>query len=259
MTRNPLAVSFAVWRAIFLREALERLFDMRFAWFWLLAEPIIHIAFLGFVRTVIRLRTIGNADALVWIMLGLLAFFLFRRTANQVTYAVESNQPLFVYRQVKPFDPVVARAVLEALLMTIISSVILTAAAFLGYKVLPNNPLLVMQAVFGLWLFGIGYGLVASAMMVFVQEMDHILKILMMPLYLISGVIWPIASVPQPYQDILMINPIVHALEFVRLGFFPYYHSVPNISMTYLYGWVVASIFLGLMLYRRFSDELVMK
>lgn len=131
MIRNPLSVTFAVWRAIFLREALDRLFDMRFAWFWLLAEPILHIVFIAWIMTVIRVRTIGNADVVVWIIVGMLAFFLFRRTAVQVTYAVDSNRPLFTYRQVKPFDPAIARAVLEAFLMTMISLIILITAALL--------------------------------------------------------------------------------------------------------------------------------
>lgn len=259
MIRSPLAVTFAVWRAIFLREALDRLFDMRFAWFWLLAEPVLHIAFISFVMTVIRVRTVGNADVVVWIIVGMLAFFLFRRTAVQVTYAVDSNRPLFTYRQVKPFDPAIARAVLEAFLMAIIAGVILLTAALLGHDTFPADTLLVMQAVFGLWLFGIGYGLVASVLMALVPEMEHVLKIVMLPLYLISGVIWPLASIPMPYRDILMINPIAHGLELVRMGFFPYYHTVPGLSMPYLFAWGVVSIFLGLMLYRRFAIQMVMR
>jgi len=257
--RDPLAVSFSVWRAIFLREALDRLFDMRAAWFWLLAEPILHIGFLAFIFAVIRVRTVGNVDVVVWIIVGMLAFFLFRRTAVQVTYAVDSNRPLFTYRQVKPFDPAIARAVLEAFLMAIISTIILVTAALLGHATAPDDPLLAMQAVFGLWLFGLGYGLIASVLMELVPEMEHVLKILMMPLYLISGVIWPLANVPLPYRNWLMLNPIAHGLEFARLGFFPYYHAVPGLSMVYLYAWAVVSVFFGLLLYRRFAVQLVMR
>lgn len=259
MIRSPLAVTLAVWRAIFLREALDRLFDMRFAWFWLLAEPVLHIGFIALIFAVIRVRTIGNADVVVWIIVGMLAFFLFRRTAVQVTYAVDSNRPLFTYRQVKPFDPAISRAVLEAFLMALISTIILGTAKLLGHDTVPVDALLVFQAVFGLWLFGLGYGLVASVLMELVPEMEHVLKILMMPLYLISGVIWPLASIPLPYRDILMINPIAHGLELARQGFFPYYHTVPGLSMPYLYAWSVASLFLGLILYRRFAVHLVMR
>jgi len=257
--RNPLLVSFAVWKAIFLREALDRLFDMRAAWFWLLIEPVLHIGFLVFIFTVIRMRTVGNADVAVWIIVGMLAFFLFRRTAVQVTYAVSSNRPLFTYRQVKPFDPAFARAVLEAFLMSIISIIIIGAAVLSGYEAWPYDMLLVLQANFGLWLFGIGYGLVASVLMELVPEMEHVLKILMLPLYLISGVILPLATIPQPYLSLLLLNPIAHGLELARAGFFPYYHTVQGLSMEYLYAWGISSLFLGLILYRRFALQLVMK
>lgn len=257
--RNPVIVSFAVWKAIFLREALDRLFDMRAAWFWLLIEPVLHIGFLVFIFTVLRMRTVGNADVAIWIVVGMLAFFLFRRTAVQVTYAVDSNKPLFTYRQVKPFDPALARAVLEAFLMSIISTIILGTAALLSHDAWPYDPSLVLPAVLGLWLFGMGYGLVASVLMALVPEMEHILKILMLPLYLISGVIWPLAAIPQPYLDLLLLNPIAHGLELVRAGFFPYYHAVQGLSMEYLYCWAIVSLFLGLLLYRRFALQLVMK
>ena len=257
--RNPLSVTFSVWRAIFLREALDRLFDMRFAWFWLLIEPVLHIGFLAFIFSVMRVRTVSNADIVVWIIVGMLAFFLFRRTAVQVTYAIDSNRPLFTYRQVKPFDPAIARAVLEAFLMAIISLVILSAVALIGHEAFPTDVLCVMQAVIGLWLFGIGYGLIASVLIELVSEMEHVLKILMMPLYMISGVVLPMVNIPLPYREMLMVNPIVHGLELVRLGFFPHYHAVPGLSMGYLYAWAIPSVFVGLVLYRRFAFQLVMR
>lgn len=257
--RSPMAVTWSVWRALFLREALDRLFDMRAAWFWLLMEPVLHISFVTFIFTVIRLRTVGGIDVTIWIVVGMLAFFSFRRTAIQVMYAADSNKPLFAYRQVKPFDTAIARGALEAFLMILVSAVILTGVALLGHDIRPDDPIQVLVTMFGLWLFGVGYGLVASVLMALVRETEHILKILMMPLYLVSGVIMPISAVPQPYQDLLLLNPLVHGLELVRQGFATYYHAVPGVSMAYLYAWGVTSLFLGLVLYRRFALQLVMK
>ncbi|ARP55272.1 ABC transporter permease [Alcaligenes faecalis] len=257
--RSPMAVTWAVWRALFLREALDRLFDMRAAWFWLLMEPVLHISFITFLFTVIRLRTVGGIDASIWIVVGMLAFFMFRRTAVQVMYAADSNKPLFAYRQVQPFDTSIARGALEAFLMVLVAIVILSGVALLGHDVRPADPVQVLTTMFGLWLFGVGYGLIASVLMALVRETEHILKILMMPLYLISGVIMPISAVPQPYRDLLLFNPLVHGLELVRHGFSSYYHMVAGISMGYLYAWGVGSVFLGLLLYRRFTQQLVMK
>ncbi|MGE8454683.1 MAG: ABC transporter permease, partial [Pseudomonadales bacterium] len=180
--RSSLLITFSVWRAIFLRESLDRLFGERAAWFWLLIEPILHIGFLGWIWTVVRVHTMGGIDVLIWLMVGLLAFFLFRRTAIQVMYAIDCNRPLFAYRQVKPFDPAIVRGALEAFLMTLVSITILLVANLLGHDAIPADPLLVVVAVFGLWLLGLGYGLVASVLMELVPELEHILNILMLPL-----------------------------------------------------------------------------
>lgn len=257
--RSPLSITFCVWRAIFLREALDRLFDMRGAWFWLLMEPVFHIGFFAFAYAAIRMQSMGGMDYTIWIMVGMLAFFMFRRTSIQVMYAVDCNQSLFTYRQVKPFDAAIVRAGLEALLMVFISAVILIIGYLLGHVTIPSDPLLVMQAITGLWLFGLGYGLLASVLMVLIPELEHILKIIMLPMYLISGVIMPISSIPQPYRDMLMINPIVHGIEAVRLGFVSHYHAVPGVNVGYLSACSMSSIFIGLVLYRRFALKLVMR
>ncbi|WP_035065214.1 ABC transporter permease [Nitratidesulfovibrio termitidis] len=257
--RSPLAITVSVWRAIFLREALDRLFGERAAWLWLLVEPVTHIGFISLVWRVIRTRAIGGIDIAVWTMVGMLAFFLFRRTGIQVMYAVDGNKPLFVYRQVKPFDTAIVRGGLEAFLMAIISALIIIIGGLLGHDVVPGDPLLVLMAVGGLWLLGMGYGLVTSVLMELVPELEHIFKILMMPLYLLSGVIWPISSVPMPYRDYLMVNPVAHGLEVVRQGFVAHYHMVPGASLSYLYGFSLVSVCIGLLLYRRYALRLVMR
>lgn len=257
--RNPIAVTFAVWHAMFLREALDRLFDMRAAWLWLFLEPILHIGFLAYIFTVLRVRSVGGMEVAIWIVVGLLGFFLFRRTGVQVMHAVDSNRAYFTFRQVKPFDAAIVRAGLEGFLMSIIAIVVFIVARLLGYTTLPVDPLLVLAAAFGLWLCGLAFGLVTSVLMRLVPELKHIFTILMLPLYLISGVIWPLSAVPEPYRSWLLLNPIAHGLEEMRSGFADYYYAVPSVSLSYLYTFAIVGVLLGLMLYRRFNLRLVMQ
>ena len=255
--RTSIAITLSVWKALFLREALSRLFSGRAAWFWLLAEPVFNVLYLMFIFTVIRMRTVGGIDTGVWLMVGMLAFYMFRRTGTQVTNAIDANQALFTYRQVKPVDTVLVRGALEGFLMIIIASILLTGSALFGHSGIPAAPLAVLEAFFGLWLVGIGFGLVTSVVGELVPELGRIIKLIMMPMYLISGVIFPIAAVPQPYRDWLMLNPVAHGLEAARLGFSPYYHAIPELSIAYIYGFALVSIFLGLLLQRRFALRLV--
>jgi capsular polysaccharide transport system permease protein len=212
-----------------------------------------------FIFTAVRVRTVGGIDTAIWIMLGLLAFFMFRRTATQAQKAVGDNQALFAYRQVKPVDAALVRAGLEGFLMVIISVLLLTGAGLVGYGVVPADPLAVLEAIFGLWLLGLGFGLLTSVLFELVSEAGQIIKLVMKPLYLISGVIFPLGLVPQPYREWLMLNPVAHGLEAARLGFAPYYHAVPELSLSYLYGFGLTTMFFGLALHRRFALFLAAK
>lgn len=255
---GPFTNTMIVWQALFLREALDRFFGSRAAWAWLIIEPGIHIAFMGCVWSMFRRNSMGGIDITVWIILGMLSFFLFRRTAVQTLHARDCNRAFFVFRQVRPFDVAIARASVEAFSMFFISLVILCITSLVGRNVIPDDPLTALIALVGLWLLGFGYGLVTSVGMRLIQDLGHIFQIIMMPLYLISGVIVPISSIPQPYRDWLLWNPLVHGLELVRLGFFPNYHTV-DVSIFYLYIWVLSLLALGMSLYRGFENTLVMQ
>lgn len=254
--RSSISITFSVWKALFLREAVQRLFSSRAAWVWLLLEPMVHVVFLMILFGVINLRVIGGIDTAVWIMLGLLAFFMFRRTGTQAMHAVASNQALFTYRQVKPVDMVLSRAALEGLLMVLVASVLCAGAGLVGLDVIPVNPLAVLEAFVGLWLLGLGFGLITSVAQQLVPELGKVVGLLMTPLYFMSGVIFPVALVPSPYREWLMLNPVAHGVEAVRLGFAPHYQVVRELSIGYLYLSALLAVFLGLALHVRFSTRL---
>jgi len=258
-TRSPLGITLSVWKALLLREALSRLLSSRSAWFWLFAEPIAHMAVLGFIYAGIRQHNIGGIDTLIWLMLGLQGYFLFRRTSGQMSGAIDSNRALFTYRQVTPTDTVLMRGVLEAVLMLAVIAVIFTGLAMMGHDIVPYSPLALMEALCGLWLLGVALGLNISVLSELAPEFRQVTNIIMMPLYFISGVLIPISTIPEPYREWLLLNPIVHGLDGARLAFSPYYHSVPNLSISYLYNCAFVGIAVGLLLHRRYANFMVTK
>lgn len=243
----------SVWKALLLREATFRLFGTRTAWVWLLVEPLAHFAFLTFMFTVIRQRSIGGIEVSVWLILGLFGFFTFRRTANQMGGAIDSNRSMFTYRQVLPLDAILVRGFLEALIMVVALAVVMVIMALAGIDVIPDQPLVTLAAMFGLWLLGSALGLIIAVLAVLADDIRQILRMLMMPLYFVSGVIFPISAIPAQYRDSLLLNPIIHGVEATRASFSTLYHAPAGISLTYLYIWAICGLAVGLVLYRRVS------
>ena len=257
LNRSPWQVMWSVWTALFLREALARLFSSRGAWAWLLLEPIFHIAYLVIIFTMIRVHSVSGFDTGLWIVVGLLAFFTFERTSGQTANAINANKSLFSYRQVQPIDTMFVRAFLELLLLALVAIVIFFVAAMLGHEVLPNEPFGFFIAIFGLWLLAIGWGLVRAVLHDLVPEIEIVLNFFMKPMYIISGVMVPLASIPLPYRDWLLLNPVAQGIEAARASFSANYHPVSGLSVSYLFAFGLLLFFVGLLLMRRFAVRLV--
>lgn len=251
--RTPSQVMLAVLHALLMREALRRLFATRAAWAWLIVEPLFHAGYLTVIYTVIRVRSVGGIDLVIWLLSGLMGFFLFRRTASQVSEALTANRPLFSYRQVKPLDTFIARAVLEGVLMTVLTTVVFIGATLLGHPFVPDAPLTVLMAFFCAWMIGFGWGVIEAVASDLVPELGNVLDLASRPLYLISGVVFPLSLLPPVLRDWLMLNPLAHLVEQLRLGIASHYHAVPEANLAYPFACALVLLFAGLLLLRRFE------
>ncbi len=255
--RPPVQVMLGVWHALLMREALRRLFATRAAWAWLIVEPLFHVAYLATIYTVVKIRSVGGIDIVIWLLSGLMAYFMFRRTASQVSEALAANRPLFSYRQVKPLDPLLSRGILEGALMTVLSVVVFFVATLLGHPFSPDAPLTVLLAMLCASLIGVGWGVIVAVVSDLVPELGNVIDLASRPLYLISGVVFPLSVLPTALREWLMLNPLAHLLEQLRLGIAPHYHAVPESNLAYPCIWSLVLIFTGLLLVRRFEAKVL--
>lgn len=260
-TRTPWQVTRSVWYALFMREAIARTMADRMAWFWMIAEPVAMIAIMVMIRTVVLGRDshIAGADFIPWLIVGLFGFHLFRENMMRSIGAVEANQALFGYRQVKPVDPVLVRCYLEGMLKTFIFLLFILAGILLELDLIPDEPLWALFDWFSLWALGLGVGLVLSALSNLVPEVGRIVRLVSLPLLIVSGVIFPLNFVPHELQQYLLLNPIVHGLESLRSSFFSQYQAVKGVELSYLWDWALSLITLGLMLHLKFEMRLKAK
>ncbi len=199
---------------------------------------------------------ISGVDGGLFITTGVLGYLITQHTAMRSKEAINANAALFTYRQVLPVDTVLVRAALEAVLLTISALFLLTGLGLLGYNVIPRDFLGVTMAFAMLWLAGIGLGLVLSVAGGLFPEVGKVTDMLFRPLYFVSGVMYPPSAIPPAYQDWLLLNPLVHGIELIRAAFFPQYHTVSGVSVTYIAGFTMVTMCLGLALHVRFATRL---
>ncbi|MGB0467922.1 MAG: ABC transporter permease [Pontibacterium sp.] len=240
-----------------MREALARTSGDRMAWFWMLAEPIAMVAVMSSVRGFAMSNNhVNGVEFIPWTVTGLLGFFLFRECLQRSLGAIQTNKGLFAYRQVKSIDPVIIRCFLEGLIKSFILLLFVGAGALLDISLIPDAPLWALFSWFSLWLLGVGSAFASSAAAEMVPEIGHLLRIIMLPLLIISGVILPLNFLPFWVQEYLLWNPVVHGIEYLRIGFFDGYRPMVGINFTYLWFWNLSLIVIGLILHVKFDQRL---
>ncbi|AGW93673.1 ABC transporter permease [Cupriavidus sp. DF5525] len=256
--RSDVSIAVSVWKALFLREASARLATGRAAWLWILLEPAVHLIFLMLLFGLIRHRVVGGgANAEIFVLAGVWGFFLVRNIAMRGMDAVNANKALFAYRQVRPVDAVLVRVSLEAFLYAIVLAVLLAALAAFDIDIAPNDPAQVGMSVVLLLLSGGGMALVFSVFGSLLPEAGRLIRLAFAPLYFLSAVMYPVASLPRGLRTVVLVNPIVHGLESMRAGYFAGYHGEAHISLLYLGFFALGMVFLGLALHARYAQRLV--
>lgn len=258
--RTPWQVTRSVWHAMFMREAISRTMADRMGWFWMIFEPFALVAIMVGIRSFIRgERLIVNAEFIPWMIAGMMGFFLVREGMLRGMGAIDSNSALFAYRQVQPVDPVLVRNFLEGMLRTFVFLIFIVGGLLLGLDMYPDNAIRAMWAWVSLWSLGIGLGLVTSVAATLVPEVGRVIRMLSLPLLILSGVMFPLNRLPHWLLEYLMLNPIPHALETLRLGFFENYQVIHGTSMLYFWLVTLSLNALGLLMHLRFVDRLKAK
>lgn len=141
--------------------------------------------------------------------------------------------------------------------MALLSVLMIGTLTLLGTPMTLHAPLEVLASVAGIWLLAVGWSLVVSVANELTPDLANIFDVLMTPLMLVSGVVFPLAAIPYPWREWLMLNPLAHGIEGLRSSLSNYYHDAPGLSLAYLLGSALLLIFFGLALHVRFRNRLL--
>jgi capsular polysaccharide transport system permease protein len=248
--RGPWEVQRAVVFALMVRDMKSRVGGQWVSFVWTVFEPLAHVLVLVWVFAVLRGVTRDHLEFPVFLVAGLVPFFFFQDIVTRMLDAVEASRGLFAYRQVKPLDALVARALVEALMVLIVYAVSLGVLGWLGYHVVPHDPLGLVLMNLLLFLFGISAGLYLTMLSHDRPRLRKVIRLTFMPLYMFSGVIFNVDSLPRPLIEPLLWNPLLHLVELARAAMISAYVPTQGINPWYPMAWIVGLACAGLLMYR---------
>ena len=248
--RSPLQIKKSVIFALVLREARARIGASRLGAVWMLLEPICHLLIFSLLFSLIRGKSVAGIDFPVFVLVGMAPFLLFRNTALRLMDSPKENRSLFAYKQIKPLDTYIARALVEFSISATVYAILVFGFAWYGFDMSVKAPIQwVLTILLGL-LFAFGLGVLLSLIAHAIPGSKLFIRMMFFPLYFISGVLIPAAYLPHAMLPLLLLNPFLHLLELIRAEIFPFYMPVDGVSLHYVIAFSLVLLFVSLGTYR---------
>jgi capsular polysaccharide transport system permease protein len=219
--------------ALVIREMSVR-FGSKFGGYaWAIAEPAAYIVLLSAIFSAIgRAPPLGQSFLLFYAS-GFIAMQFYTSLVGHINNAIKGNKNLLNYPIVAPIDFIIARFILQTVTMTLIGHLVIGfALIYSGTDISLRYQAMIPAALTGS-LIAVGIGLFNIVAFQMSTLYEQIFNIITRPMFIISGVIFLPESLPQPYRDWIMLNPVAHVILWFRTGIYPYYRA-PDLDIGYL-------------------------
>lgn len=254
--RSGIAVMAAAIHALLMRELQTRFGGYRLGYLWAPLEVLAQVMIFLIIFGAIMERVLPGIDYKLFLVAGIIPFFMMQRIALRSLGAVEANQGLLMYRAVRHIDIILARSFLELVIYFFTFVILLLGLTFFGVTFSLAHLHVVLIGWAGMFFFSLGLALILMIIGHYGGEISKIISILFTMLYFASGVIYSVHMIPEPYMSYLMYNPFIHNLEMMRHALSPTY-PIYHVSFGYFASWTICVMFLGLLLYKAFERDLI--
>lgn len=215
-----LLIQLQVVHALILREMMTRFGKHRLGYLWAFIEPLLWIGMFAAAFSLFGRLVPPGMGIVSFLTTGLVPFQLFRNEATRNLNAISANKNLLFYPRVRPLDLVFARSILEFATSIVVFTVLMTGDGVLDGKMHVDNVLLILLGFILAASLGIGLGMLFCALSVFSPSFERIMSPLIRPLFWISGIFYTVESLPSRLRELILYNPLVHAIQLVRGGCF---------------------------------------
>lgn len=241
---------FRVVSALVTRETRTRFSNRRFGFLWLFFEPLAFIGMFVAVHSFVRGSVPYGDDAMIFVITGILPLRMFKGIESSCMSAISSNKALMSYPVVKPIDTLLARLILQFVIMTLITgSVVIALGYYLDRQMIYHTQQL-FTGILALSYLAFAIGFFSAVVSALFASFASIHGIVMgLPLMLTSGLFFVPALMPPAIQNVIYWNPVLHAVEWFRGAFYLDYMTM--LDVTYMMTFATVALAFSLVMERQ--------
>jgi capsular polysaccharide transport system permease protein len=237
-----------VIRALMLRDMRTRFGGTYWGYVLIVLWPVAHIFFMVAIMVFRGMPSPMGNNPILFVATGAVPALVFQYTSRESMKAMLVNRPLMYYPQVKAFDIMVARFLVEMVKGFQGLLIIIALLLALGVDPTPEEPAMAIAAYLSALLLGLGMGAVNMGIMAVFPGWLWGYIFLTIVVYATSGVFFLPSMLPSELYEIMKWNPVVQLIEWTRLA----YNPSLGVSVDYFYVlvWAWGSLCLGLIMER---------
>jgi capsular polysaccharide transport system permease protein len=249
VSHAPLTVQARILKALMLRDIRTRFFGHGLGYLIAVAWPLAHIAVLLLIYSFLgRVAPYGSSMTL-YFATGLAPTMAFIYASRWIMLSAATNKPLLAFPIVKITDILFARGILEILSSALMAIILLATLAAFGIDVRPASAPQAVEAMCAALLLGLGIGFVNALIALLFPLWVTAYALIIIVIWMCSGVLFVPDALPEIGRQIVSWNPVLHAVEWMRVAYYGSYSS-RTLDKTYLLAFGYGSVFISLAVIR---------
>ncbi len=220
--------------------------------FWSLLNPLLLMLVYTLVFSNILIRQVE--DFPIFLFIGITAWRAFQSSIMTSSNSIVGNgnlvKKIYFPRMILPISMVLVEIVNYLLTLPIvIAMIIISDTADFSRTFFLCLIILLIEMIFTM-----GLSLITAALTVFFRDLQHILSILLLVWFYMSGVIYPFEILPEKVKLFLSLNPMVHFILAFRDVMF--YENPLNLQiLLILFGVSLFVLILGIKVFINLQDK----
>jgi ABC-type polysaccharide/polyol phosphate export permease len=197
------------------RDIKQRYKQSVLGYFWVILNPFLQMLVMTFVfSTVMRIPSLGLPYP-IFLYAGLLPWTLFANTMSSSANSLVENSALIkkIYfpREIFPLSITLAKIIDFFLASIVFVAYMIFYNMKINFNVLWFLPIFLIQFIF---MFGLS--LILSAANLFYRDIQYLLNLIILLLFYLTPVIYPVELLPIKYRFIVQLNPMAVLINAYR-------------------------------------------
>lgn len=247
-TQSHLDVYARVIHALMLRDMRSRFLGSYWGYLVQVLWPITHVIVIVTIMTLREVPSPMGDSTMLFIATGVFPLLTFQYISREMMKGYSVHKSLTYFPQVKGFDTIVARGLVELVSSFMGLGVVGIFLLACGVDPVPADIAMAMGGYLAAIALGIGIGIVNVGIVSIFPGWALVYILISIILYMCSGVLFMPCYLPEQFYQAMLWNPLTQIVDWVRLGYEP---NLPiEIHYFYVINWIFGTLFVGLIMER---------